>query len=522
MPSWPTRHDCAQGDIDMTPAIALDPGSHSGPDARRAPMLAVLATPWRVTKRQTIWTALTAFVLGCAAAMVCGILVSDPKGQVIAMIFYAAGACFLWAFWLSGLLLLARDARMLALPGVARDTVACALVYAALTIAAPVLVAGAFGWSLALPAMLSAFAMLAGLTFVLSPRWAAMCMGFLPAIYSTVHTTFHVLSPLGMDFLLWGTLATLALLAYVVIRWRRLLHDDATEAGGWRMPLILRLRQQAVCAGWSLDKQMFWQRGGAQHRYTDLRGVDARAPVKAIQVALGGELFTPRTPTGNLRRLAVAAWPVVIFAVCMLLTRLDRVHDLYKLLKIIGVSGAMWAGAFGTAMLLFAVTALLKRRWEQGAEPALLALLPGLGQHASTHRSVLRAAFTKPLAICLALWAMMLVCEYLLHLGALAYALTTLIMLGMALAAAMSLLRVFAGRALGNAAQSCIAGAAFLLVCVSLPMVYLTPVARIGPAADLIEWGLLLAWLVFATWVAWLAVRAWHVFLGRPHPFLSH
>jgi hypothetical protein len=95
-------------------------------------------------------------------------------------------------------------------------------------------------------------------------------------------------------------------------------------------------------------------------------------------------------------------------------------------------------------------------------------------------------------------------------------------MLGMALAAAMSLLRVFAGRALGNAAQSCIAGAAFLLVCVSLPMVYLTPVARIGPAADLIEWGLLLAWLVFATWVAWLAVRAWHVFLGRPHPFLSH
>ena len=181
----------------MTPAIALDPGSLSGPDARRASALAVLATPWRVTKRHTIWTALTAFVLGCAAAVVCGILVPGPKGQVIAMISYAAGACFLWAFWFSGLLLLARDARMLALPGVARDTVACALVYAALTIAAPVLVAGAFGWSLALPAMLAAFAMLAGLAFVLSPRWAAMCMGFLPAIYSTAHTTFHVLSPLG-------------------------------------------------------------------------------------------------------------------------------------------------------------------------------------------------------------------------------------------------------------------------------------------------------------------------------------
>jgi hypothetical protein len=505
----------------MTPAIALAPGGLSGPAARRASMLAVLATPWCATKRQTIWTALTAFMLGCAAAVACGTLVPGARGQVIALIFYAAGTCFVWGFWLSGLLLLARDARMLALPGVSRDTIACALVYAALTTAAPVLAAGAFGWSVALPAMLAAFAMLAGLTFVLSPRWAAMGMGFLPAIYSTVHETFHVLSPLDADFLQWGTVATLALLVFVVIRWWRLLHDGGSSAGGWRRPLILQLRQQAVCAGWSFDKQMFWQRDASQHRYTDLRGIDARAPVKAIQVALGGELFTPRTPAGNLRRLAVIAWPVLIFVVCMLLTSLDRVHDLYKLLKVIGVSGAMWSGAFGMAMLLFALTALLKRRWEQGAEPALLALLPGLGQHAPPHRSFLRAVFGKPVAICFALWAMMLACESLLHLGILACVLTTLIMLGMALTAAMSLLRVFAGRALGNVAQSCIAGAAFLLMCVSLPLVYLTPMARLGPAADLIEWGLVLAWLVFTAWTAWLAMRAWHAFQRRPHPFLS-
>jgi hypothetical protein len=181
-----------------------------------------------------------------------------------------------------------------------------------------------------------------------------------------------------------------------------------------------------------------------------LRGIDARAPVKAVQGALGGDLFTPRTPAGNLRRLAVVAWPVSIFGVCMLLTSLDRVHDLHKLLMIIGVSGAMWSGAFGMAMLLFAVTTLLKRRWEQGAEPALLALLPGLGRHAPMHRSVLRAMFVKPFSLCIALWAMMVICEYLLHLGALAYALTTLIVLGMGAATAMSLLCVFAGRSLGK------------------------------------------------------------------------
>jgi hypothetical protein len=205
----------------------------------------------------------------------------------------------------------------------------------------------------------------------------------------------------------------------------------------------------------------------------------------------------------------------------MLLTSLDRVHDLHKLLAIIGVSGAMWSGAFGMAMLLFAVAALLKRRWEQGAEPALLALLPGLGKHAPVHRSVLRAAFTKPLVICIALWTMMVACEYLLHLGALAYALTTLMVLGMGATAAMSLLRVFAGCALGSVVQSCIAGAAFVLMCVSLPLVYLTPMAKLGPAANVIEWGLSGAWLVFAAWMGWLAWRAWHAFRLRPHPFLA-
>ena len=483
-------------------------------------MLAALTTPWRSTKRQTIWIALVIFVLGCAAAVASGVLMPNARGQALAMIFYAAGVCFVWAFWFSGLLLLARDARMLAAPGVLRDTLVCVLAWGVLMIVTPALIEGAFGWSMALPAMLSAFAMAAGLTFVLSPRWASMCMGFMPAIYSTVHETFHVLSPTGVDFLHWGTAATVALFAFVAVRWWRILHDGSTEACGWRAPMILQLRQQAVSSGWSFDKQMFGQRSG-QHRYTDLRGIDARAPVKTIQVALGGDLFMPRTPAGNLRRLTVVAWPVLIFVGCMLLTSLARVHNLHKLLAIIGVSGAMWSGAFGMAMLLFAVTALLRRRWERGAEPALLALLPGLGRHAPVHRSVLRAAFVKPFGICVALWAMMVVCEYFLHLGALAYTLTTLIALGMGAATAMSLLRVFAGRALGPLAQTSVIIIACVLMGVTLPLTYITPMAKLGPAAGWIEWGLLAAWLVFAGWMTVLALRAWRTFRLQPHPFLS-
>ncbi|WIG56897.1 MAG: hypothetical protein OJF61_002685 [Rhodanobacteraceae bacterium] len=506
----------------MTPAVALATDNFPTRSAtHRSSVLAALTTPWRSTKRQTIWIALVIFVLGCAAAVICGVLMPNARGQVLAMIFYAAGVCFVWAFWFSGLLLVARDARMLALPGVLRDTLACALAYGVLMIAVPALIEGAFGWSMARPAMLSAFAMAAGLTFVLSPRWVSMCMGFMPALYSTVHETFHVLSPMGLDFLHWGTAAAVALFAFVTIRWRRILHDDSAEACGWRVPMILQLRQQAVSSGWSFDKQMFWKRDGRQHRYTDLRGIGARAPVKTIRVALGGELFMPRTPAGNFRRLGVLVWPVLIFVGCMLLTSIARIHNLHKLLVVIGVSGAMWSGAFGMAMLLFAVTAMLRRRWEHGAEPALLALLPGLGRHAPLHRSVVRAAFVKPFGLCVALWALMAASEYLLHLGALAYALTTLILLGMTAATVLSLLRVFAGRALGNVAQASLIIIACILMGVSLPLIYVTPVAKLGTIAEGVEWGLLAAWLVFAGCMGVLALRAWRVFRLRPHPFLS-
>lgn len=505
----------------MTPTLALAPDRlPATPPIRRSRLLATLTTPWRSTKRQTLWIALVIFVLGCAAAVVSGILVPDARGQAFAMIFYAAGVCFVWAFWFSGLLLVARDARMLGIPGVARDTVFCALVYGVLMIAAPALIEGAFGWNVALPAMLSAFAIAGSLTFVLAPRWVSACMGFLPGVYSTTHAVFHVLSPLGRDFLHWGTAATVALLLLVVIRWRHVLLDDSAEACGWSSPMVLQLRQQAVSAGWSFDKQMLWRRNGSQHRYTDLRGIDASTPAKTIEVALGA-LFVPQTMAGNLRRLAMVAWPILIFVVAMLLSNFGRVHDLRKLLVIIGVSGALWSGAFGMGMLLFAVTALLKRRWEQGAEPALLALLPGLGRHAPMHRSVLRAAFVKPFALCIALWAMMIACEYLLHVGTLAYLLTTLIVVGVLAPTALSLLRLFSGRPLGTFAQTCIIIATFVLMGVTLPLAYLTPMAKLGPVAGLIEWSLLAAWLVFAAWMTLLALHAWRAFHLRPHPFLS-
>lgn len=488
--------------------------------APRSPLTSLLQAPWRAARRQTLWTTLTIFGLCCAAAVAFGIWIPGRRGLALAMIFYAAGVCFMWAFCLSGLLLLGRDARLLALPGAVRNTTLSALVYGALTIALPTAIEAAFGANPALAAMLAALALAAGLAFVLLPRWISTWLGFLPAIYIALYQGLHILSPFSTSFLYTGMSATLVLLAVTAICWQRILRRETTSACGWSTPVILALHQQAVSAGWSFDKQLLWQRSARESRFTNLRGIDARAPAKAIEVCLGA-LYTPQTAAGNLRRLGMIAWPVLVFGLAMLLVNLGHVHDLRKLVALIGISGVMWSSVFGVTMVLFAVCAMLKRRWEQGREPALLALLPGLGRHAPLRRSLVRATFAKPFGVCVALWALMVACEVWLQLGFAAVALTSLIVFGMGAAAAMLLLRVFAGRPPRNLAQAVIAGSTFVLMCVCLPLVFVTPLAKLDPTAVGIEWALILVWLIFGAWMTVMATHAWGMLKARPHPFLA-
>lgn len=486
----------------------------------RSSLASLLQAPWRAARRQTLWTTLTIFGLCCAAAVAFGIWMPGQRGLALAMIFYAAGVCFMWAFCLSGLLLLGRDARLLALPGAVRNTTLSALVYGALTIVLPTSIEAAFGANPAVAAMLAALALVAGLAFVLLPRWISTWMGFVPAIYIALHQGLHILSPFSTGFLYTGLLAIAVLLALAVIRWRRILRGNTADMGGWNTPIILALHQQAVSAGWSFDKQLLWQRGARESRFTNLRGINARAPAKAIEVCLGA-LYTPQTAAGNLRRLGMIAWPVLVFGLAMLLVNVGHIHDLHKLVALIGISGAMWSSVFGITMVLFAVCAMLKRRWEQGREPALLALLPGLGQHVPLSCSLLRATFAKPFGVCVALWALMIACEVWLQLGVAAVALTSLVVFGMSAAAAMVLLRVFAGRPLRNLVQALIAGSTFVLVCVCLPLVFVTPLAKLGLTAVGIEWALILVWLIFGAWMTVMAAHAWGMLKARPHPFLA-
>lgn len=447
--------------------------------------------------------------------------VPTPHGQTLALFFYAGGAAFLWAFCLSGLVLLARDARSLGIPGVVRNTILSAVIYALLTIAIPALVAGVFGWDSRIAALMSALAVAGGLGFVLLPRWASAWFGFVPAIYGSAHATFHPLSPLDPRFPLWSVPALLVLGVAAVIQWRKLLLNASSDAAGWRNPMILQMHQQAVSKCWGFDKQLLWQRSDKQHLYMTLHAIDARTPVKTIEVALG-IVYVPRSMIGKLRAFATVAWPLALVAVLLIVLNLAHMHVWGKTLAVMGASGLMGGGMVLLVMAALLVFTTLQRRWSEGAEPALLALLPGLDQHAPIMNSVVCAAFRKPIMLFVVLWLVLVASVLLLHAGIASVVLITLFVLTVFMATAVHVLRLFAARPMRALHQALIAIFTLVLLCASLPVSMAMPrVARHWPPGILIEWGLDIAWVIFGAWMTYLAMRAWHVLQRRPHPFMA-
>lgn len=487
---------------------------------RAGDLAAALVAPWHATRRQTFWISVLLFGLGCTGALGFGFTIANQRGQLAAMTCYVFGVAFVWAFSLSGLLLVARDAWRTAVPSVVRNTTLAAVLYALLTIAPPTVIEAVFGWNAAMAALMAALALVGGLAFALLPRWAAMCLGFAPAIYAWLYGSLHLASPLAPSFLDWGSVLFVVLLAPIVWRWHRLVRSGSDDSTGWNSPLIFQMRKQAVSGAWAFDKQLFWRGNTRQHRFANLHGIDARTPVRAIEVALGA-MFVPQTTMGNLRRLGAVAWPLVLFTAAMLLSNLNYSRSLSQTLVTAGIGGAMWAGIFGTTMALFAVYALLRRRWRQGAEPALLALLPGLDAHAPLHRSVLRAAFTKPILVCVALWLLMIACEALMHSGALAIALTTAVVACMCLLTGTFLLRAFSGRPVHVVAQAAVGALGLVLMFVSLVFAVIASLGVTGAIATLVAWGVVAVWVVFGGLMAILALRAWRAFKAQPHPFLA-
>lgn len=489
---------------------------------RRSAFVAALVAPWYATKRHTIWLSVVLLAVCGLGALAIAALVPTLHGQITAVSLYAAGIAFAWAFWGSGLLLVARDGWRLGVPHATRNATASVLLYAVISIALPVLPEAAFGWNVAPLALIVAVAIAAGLAFVLLPRWIAVWLGFLPALYGSLQARLHLAAPSQPAFLHWAGLLLVVLLVPVVWSWWRLLRGGggSDEALGWNSPMILQLRKQATTSAWAFDKQLFWREGKNQARFMTLHGIDTQAPAKAIEVALGG-MFVPRTAVGNLRRLGAVAWPMACFGIAMVLQTLGQTGVIHRAVAAGAIGGAMWGGLFGVSMSMFGLYALLNRRWNSGAEPALMALLPGLGQHAPLHRSVACAAFTKPLLLCVALWLMMVGCEWLAHFGAAAMGLTTVVVAVMCLLNAACLLRVFAGRPVSGWVLGVLAVCVFGAMMLSIGFAVVVGLKHATPTLLLAVWGVTAAWALGAGGAAWFAWRAWRSLAARPHPFLA-
>ncbi|MBS0381282.1 MAG: hypothetical protein JSR56_02515 [Proteobacteria bacterium] len=483
-------------------------------------ILDILAAPKFAGSRASRWWALGFFVLMAAGAMAGGIAIRDPRSTQLALFIYSFGAGFL-TMWLAALLLVARDGRRLRLPGVVHNA-ACSMCFLVLAIVAvPAVVVAATGGDIATAILFPALAIAACLGYMLLPLVIGGWLGFIPALYIGLRNAFHVPSPFDPRFQHWAWLVLAILVVVDVVRWWQILRDDRDGDGIWSRTMLSQMRG-SMCKGgwWSIDQRWAWRRAGNKKTAVDFREVGPAKPAEAIQVALGG-WYVPQTlasRTGSLTRVIL---PTLLVIPVMLFMNIGHEHSLRKAWQIIGVTGGLWVGLFGGAMLALMTIAVLQRRWKHHAGMALLALLPGIeGGHSASY--IARAVFTKPAIAFVVLWLCMLVPAVVLHSGPMALLLCTLIMAGMASLAATAVLLAMAGRPLGVPAAAILGIVVLVLINVSAVIGIVTPVTKLGTWATQAQWLVVLVWFALIASAAWRATLAWRTLQHRPQPFLAN
>lgn len=486
----------------------------------RVRLTALLAAPWYACVPRGRWLMLALFAFFCVGAALLATLTHGAPMRYLAMVSYATGVMVLWASWLSGLLLVARDGHRLRLASVTRNAALSALLYAALLIAAPTLVTAIAGGDVAFTVLAAALAVAVGLGFMLLPRWISVWLSFTPALYTGLHNTLQLPTPLDPRFQHAAWVVLIVLVVAIVQRWRRLSRLDGGDGTGWSGAVIMLARQRAVTGGDWFEQHWAWRRSPAKSIATDLRRSGPDTPAKAFEVALG-DWYVPRTWVGWLRGLGRIVLSVALFGAVMMFVTLGKHPSWHKVWTLFGLSAGLWIGLVGGAILGVGTCDVVQRRWSSHAGLALLALLPGFGGAAPARRHLLRAIFTKPAIVLALLLPCMLVPTAWLHLGMWTFVTVVLIEAAIAALATMAVLKVLAGRPLRLAAKI-ILGVLLIGLCdASITLAFVAPTAQLGSLTQQLEAALALAWLGLAGWAVWRAHAAWCALKRRPHPFLQ-
>lgn len=492
---------------------------------RRPGSVDVIVAPWYAASRGARWVALCLFAVLTAGALAIGVITTDPKGEFAALFVYSSGVGCLWLTWLSTLLLLARDARRLRMPGVVRNMEAATCLYALALVIAPALIVAARGGNIVLAMQIPMLAIAACLAFLLLPRWLAIWLSFVPALYVGMHNAMHAPTPLDPRFQHWAWVALVLLVVVDVVRWRQLLVSEDDDDSGWRTAMLMQARRNVInCDWWSIDKNWAWRRSSKRKTAVDFRGIGPTNPGRTLAVALGG-WYIPRTWRGRLDSLARVLVPLLLFIPLTWLMNIGHEDALRKVWRILGVNAGLWVGVFGTAMLALATLAALHRRWRSRADMALLALLPGL-QGKRVANQLARTALTTPAVGFAVLWLCMLVPLGLLPQGAAATimdaTLATLFVVAVAALTLMTACKVWAGRSMGKLAQIVVAILLAAMLFGSLMLAMIAAQSVPGVWMQRAQWLTVLAWLALIAWATWQGIRAWQALRRRPHPFLAN
>lgn len=495
-----------------------------------------LLTPWVAARRSMRWIIGVFMLLSVLTAVALAAFHATGIDATSVVYVLCPVVGLMWVVFVPNMLALGIQAKRLRLPGIRRDIIASACVYALLTTLVPALLLACFGAPFLTCTLILALTASGALLWATLPWFLAFGMCFAPMLANMLHMTrhIHLAAPGEPGFGAWAALVVAILVLLDTLRWSRLMARADMHLYFAMRPMVFGVSQNfaTIAQRWQSSPtgragrmdptQLLRQRPDWLQRQPDLRQTGPQFPQRALRVALGGA-YLPQTWRSRLYQL-LPALPFLLIAVVAELARAHQTPVWSRLWHLHSAPLAEWFIAFVCIIAVAATCSSIQQAWNKvNAELPLLALLPGLGDGTRSKRELLNAALIGPLAA-LALAAIVIFALALAsHQSAMVMLLALLAPLGCAAFAIATVPGIFAGEGQTLSARVMVAvvlSILFVLVLVGTLVPGLSFHSMSAHTRLQVSLGLLTLWLVFAIGVAYIGQRGWRALTRRPHPFL--
>ncbi|HXE66770.1 MAG TPA: hypothetical protein VN630_06995 [Rhodanobacteraceae bacterium] len=427
----------------------------------------------------------------------------------------------LWSSYVATSLQLARDARDLRLPRIARGADHCLLLFAALSIGLPALACWALGVPVALATATCVLAAALGLAYMLLPFYVGFPLVMAVFIALTAHG-------LAASVASWWILIP-ALVVFDALRWWQLRVAASVRKDGLAAATVFYCyRRDAMrSGGWRSLSQTFLQ-SPMKAMALNLHGIGPGHPVNSLRLALGG-FGMPKSFVARLQDVWRLLAFLLVFALFFIAMQLfgPGVHSGNAVVvRRYWISPLLiYGGVMASVVSVTAFASRTRSLWRKlDAELSLLALLPGLGKPDAAKRITVLASLA-PATVFLAIVCCVL-CAGAIEVDATAWAYVSVVLccVGAFALIAASTLESLGGSPIHTAGYVLLYCAftalASIVLSISLPANQYH-----GAHPELI--GVVPAWL-FVAWSAYLLVLAVLAVHGarelrkRSHAFLAN